>query len=57
MHLREALEGRRRVLGDDHPNTLASINHMAGLHREQGKLTPKQAYNNGRFRNGAGRRL
>ncbi len=26
LYSREALEGRRRVLGDDHPDTLSSIN-------------------------------
>ena len=35
---REALNGRRRILGDDHPNTLTSINNMAVLLEAQGKL-------------------
>jgi tetratricopeptide (TPR) repeat protein len=34
----EALEGRRRTLGDTHPNTLASINNYAMLLRKKGKL-------------------
>jgi tetratricopeptide (TPR) repeat protein len=38
---REALERRRRVLGDDHPNTLTSINNMGLLFQAQGK--PDQA--------------
>jgi len=34
---RDALEGRRRVLGDDHPETLISISNMAKLLVEVGK--------------------
>ncbi len=33
-----ALTTRRRVLGNDHPDTLASINNMGSLLRRQGKL-------------------
>jgi tetratricopeptide (TPR) repeat protein len=39
----EVLEGSRRTLGSDHPNTLASINNYAGLLLEQGKLQPALA--------------
>jgi serine/threonine protein kinase len=37
MH-REVLEGRRRVLGADHPDTLASVNNMGAVLQAQGKL-------------------
>ncbi|MCH8903617.1 MAG: tetratricopeptide repeat protein, partial [Bacteroidetes bacterium] len=36
-YYREALEGRRRVLGDDHPSTLTSINNMGNLLNALGK--------------------
>ena len=36
---REALEGRRRTLGDTHPNTLNSINNFAMLLEAQRKLS------------------
>jgi hypothetical protein len=32
----QALEGRRRVLGDDHPDTLQSMNNVAELRRKVG---------------------
>ena len=32
------LEGRRRVLGNDHPDTLSSIKSMGTLLQDQGKL-------------------
>jgi hypothetical protein len=32
------LAGRRRVLGDDHPNTLTSMNNLADIHHELGDL-------------------
>ena len=35
---REALEARRRTLGDSHPDTLNSIDNLASLLRDQGKL-------------------
>ena len=35
---REALAGRRKVLGDEHPETLESVRSLAGVLREQGKL-------------------
>ncbi len=39
LPLQEAsLDTRRRVLGDDHPDTLASINGMGTLLEDQGKL-------------------
>ena len=36
---REALEGRRRTLGDTHPGTLVSINNLGKLLYTQGKLS------------------
>lgn len=36
--LREALERRRRVLGEDDPDTIQSITNLGGLMRAQGKL-------------------
>ncbi len=41
---REALEGRRRVLGDEHPHTLISINSMGGLLNSQGRLAEAEPY-------------
>jgi hypothetical protein len=41
---REALEGRRRVLGDEHPETLVSINNMGALLRDQDKLAEAETY-------------
>ena len=35
---REALAVRRRTLGDEHPDTLVSINNLANLLSDQGKL-------------------
>ena len=35
---RAALETRRRVLGDDHPDTLLSVNNMGFLLQSQGRL-------------------
>jgi tetratricopeptide (TPR) repeat protein len=35
---REALAGRRRTLGDEHPSTLSSINNLAILLKGQGRL-------------------
>ena len=35
--MREALEGYRRVLGDDHPDTLTSINNMGALLNKLGR--------------------
>jgi hypothetical protein len=36
--LREALDGRRRILGDKHPDTLSSIDYLKVLLRKkQGK--------------------
>ena len=37
-YLREALEGSRRVLGDDHPDTTTCIDNMSDLLVRQGKL-------------------
>ena len=41
--LREALDARRTTLGDQHPNTLASINNLGGLLMDQGKLKEAEA--------------
>ncbi|MFU8828675.1 MAG: tetratricopeptide repeat protein, partial [Phycisphaerales bacterium] len=40
----EALEIRRRVLGDEHPDTLNSINNMGSLLNAQGKLAEADPY-------------
>ncbi len=37
---REALEGSRRVLGDDHPHTLESIDDMGNLLQSQAFVFP-----------------
>ena len=42
-YYREALEGFRRVLGDDHPKTLNSMNNMGGLLQLIGKLGEAEA--------------
>jgi hypothetical protein len=34
----QALAGRRRVLGDDHPATLSSMDQLADLRRQVGEL-------------------
>ncbi|CUS06611.1 unnamed protein product [Tuber aestivum] len=36
MH-RRALEGREKILGPDHPDTLTSVNNLAGVLQSQGK--------------------
>ena len=33
----KVLEVRRRVLGEEHPDTLISMNNLAVLYRDQGK--------------------
>ncbi|MCH7995301.1 MAG: tetratricopeptide repeat protein, partial [Planctomycetes bacterium] len=38
------LEGKRRVLGDDHPDTLNSINNMGTLLQAQGRLAEAEPY-------------
>jgi non-specific serine/threonine protein kinase/serine/threonine-protein kinase len=43
-YYREALEGRRRVLGDDHPRTLQSLNNMGGLLAAMGKFADAEPY-------------
>ncbi len=43
-YYRQALEGNRRVLGDDHPNTLNSIKNMGGLLKSMGKLDEAELY-------------
>ena len=40
---REALDGRRRELGDAHPSTLDSINNLATLLDQQGKYADAEA--------------
>jgi eukaryotic-like serine/threonine-protein kinase len=40
----EALKIRRYVLGDDHPDTLASMNNMGVLYQWQGNLTEAELY-------------
>ena len=37
VNYREALDVRRSVLGNTHPDTLASINSMGNVRRAQGK--------------------
>ncbi|HEX7537091.1 MAG TPA: tetratricopeptide repeat protein [Dermatophilaceae bacterium] len=37
-YLEQALTDCRRALGDDHPNTLASVNNLAGAYRSAGDL-------------------
>src|SRR5262249_43986689 len=34
-HLERAWEIRRRILGEEHPDTLASLNNLASLYRDQ----------------------
>ena len=43
-YFREALDARRRVLGDEHPATLFSINHMGVFHHSWGKPTEAEPY-------------
>ena len=33
----EVLEKRRRILGDDHPDTLTTMNNLASTYRDQGR--------------------
>ena len=42
--LGDALATRRRLLGDRHPDTLASINNVGSLLQEEGKLTEAEPY-------------
>lgn len=35
----QALAGRRRVLGEEHPNTLASMSNLGALYLSQGRLS------------------
>ncbi len=44
VYFLEALEGKRRVLGDEHPETLNSINNMRGLLNKQGKYEEAMPY-------------
>jgi hypothetical protein len=34
----QAAAGRQRVLGDNHPNTLQSMNYLAAVRRQLGEL-------------------
>jgi tetratricopeptide (TPR) repeat protein len=43
-YYRDALEKRRRVLGEEHPDTLTSINNMGVLLESQGKLAEAEPY-------------
>ena len=45
QYFREALEGGRRVLGDDHPDTLIWISNMGTLLMSMGKYTDAEPYN------------
>jgi tetratricopeptide (TPR) repeat protein/tRNA A-37 threonylcarbamoyl transferase component Bud32 len=44
LQFRQALEWRRSVLGDEHPDTLRSINNMGGLLQAQGKPFEAEPY-------------
>ena len=44
MYSLEALEARRRVLGDEHPDTLRSIDNLAGVLASQGKYEQAEVY-------------
>jgi tetratricopeptide (TPR) repeat protein len=43
QHLERALEIRRRALGDEHHDTLASMNNLAALDREESELAKAEA--------------
>jgi len=43
-HLRAALAIRRRVLGDDHPDTIVSVSKLGVLLKQQGKLDEAESY-------------
>jgi len=44
VYYTEALEGRRRVLGDEHPDTLLSICNMGNLLYMQGKFDEAETH-------------
>ncbi|CUS09276.1 unnamed protein product [Tuber aestivum] len=44
MH-RRVLEGREKILGPDHPNTLTSVNNLAIVLKSQGKYDESEAMN------------
>ena len=44
IYYREALDTRRHVLSDEHPETLAAIGNMGNLLRAQGKLAEAEPY-------------
>ena len=48
-YVREALEARRRILGDEHPDTLSLISGMGLLLRAQGKLSEAEPYSREAF--------
>ena len=39
----EALAAKRRVLGDDHPKTLTTMNNLAGLYKNTGRMAEAEA--------------
>ena len=41
--LLETLEIRKRVLGEEHPSTLGSMNNLANLYRRQGRYDEAEA--------------
>ena len=38
VYQKEAIDGMRSILGNTHPDTLASISNMGGILSEQGKF-------------------
>jgi hypothetical protein len=40
----EALEGKRRVLGDEHPDTQATINNLVDLHEDWHEVEPDASH-------------
>ena len=44
MYYTQAVEGFRRVLGDEHPSTFISINNMGSLLKNQGRYDEAEVY-------------
>jgi len=42
---RRALEGREKVLGKEHPDTLTSVNNLAFVLQDQGKYEEAEQMN------------
>ena len=42
---RRALDGREKVLGNEHPDTLTSINNLASVLQDQGKYDEAEQMN------------